>query len=82
MKLLLNEFDYRTWMTDEFLEYDNSPSSAMSQDELEQELLRMMPLSFPCLVYVAYSGNPNAPERLVFTSRNQVAEWAAAMGLT
>ena len=82
MKLLQNEFDYRTWMTDEFLEYVDGPSSAMSQDELEQELLRTMPLSFPCLVYVAYSGNPNAPERLVFTSRNQVAEWAAAMGLT
>ena len=81
MKLLQNEFDYRTWMTDEFLEYDNSPSSAMSQDELEQELQRLMPSSFPCLVYVAYSGNPNAPERLVFTSRIQVAEWAAAMRL-
>jgi hypothetical protein len=82
MKLLQNEFDCRTRMTDEFLEYDDSPSSAMSQDELEQELQRLMPLSFPCLVYVAYSGNPNAPERLVFTSRNQVTEWAAAMGLT
>jgi hypothetical protein len=82
MKLLQNEFEYRAWMTDEFLEYIDGPTSAMSQDELEQELLRTMPLSFPCLVYVAYSGNPNAPERLVFTSRKQVAEWAAAMGLT
>ena len=82
MKLLQNEFEYRVWMTDEFLHYDHSPKSAMSQDELERELLRLKPASFPCLVYVAYSGNPNAPEKLEFTSRHQMAEWAAAMGLS
>ncbi|CAM3744251.1 hypothetical protein [Rahnella victoriana] len=82
MKLLQNEFEYRAWMTDDYLQHDGSPTAVMTQYELERELLRMLPASFPSLVYLAYSGNPDAPEKLVFISRHQVAEWAAAMGLS
>ena len=46
MKLLKNEFDYKMWMTYDFLRLDDGLCSLFDYDLLERELIAQMPEQF------------------------------------
>jgi len=81
MKYLNNEFEYRNWMTKDFLGEDDEALSLFEPDVLEREILRQMPAEFPCIVYEEKGHDPLEPGLAKFISRNQVAEWAKLMGI-
>ncbi len=75
MKLLKNEREYRTWMSEDFLR-----TKTLSPDQQEQELLRQMPEKFPCIASVVKVQGEQERETLKFLSPEQIAQWSSEMG--
>lgn len=78
MKLLKNESQFRKWIFEDFFGSDDI-KNILSANELEAEIVALMPDYFPCLAYVT-SGNtifePGSPQ---FVSCKQVNDWASEM---
>lgn len=81
MKLLNNEFEYREWMVKDYLHLDEEFPSVFEPDELERELLNLMPKEFPCLVDLLPGPNNFVQESITFIYRSEVEEWAKLLGI-
>lgn len=77
MKLLKNELEYRTWMSEDFLR-----DKTLSPDQQEKELLRQMPEKFPCIASVVKEQDDRQVETVKFLSPEQIAQWSSEMGKT
>ena len=53
----------------------------LSPDEMESELLLQMPEEFPCIVLLPPWEVTNASGNICFLYRNQIKDFAIAMGL-
>lgn len=82
MKLLNNEFDYKMWMTYDFLRLDDSLSPLFDHDLLERELLAQMPHEFPCVACITRGASAYEPDVAKFLYRNEVEEIAKSMGIS
>lgn len=81
MKIINNEFEYKNWMIKEFLHIEDDLYCILSPEELEAELLNQMPEQFPCIALLVAAENHNEMATIRFLYRDQIEEWAAAMGL-
>lgn len=77
MKLLKNELEYRTWMSEDFL-----GAKSLSPQDQERELLRQMPEKFPCIASVVKAQDDAQTETVKFLSPEQIAQWSSEMGKT
>ncbi|TPG64053.1 hypothetical protein [Ewingella americana] len=77
MKLLKNELEYRTWMSEDFLRTQN-----LSPDQQERELLQHMPKKFPCIASIVKDHGDGQSETVRFLSPEQIAQWSSEMGKT
>ncbi|WP_122095938.1 hypothetical protein [Rahnella sp. Larv3_ips] len=79
MKLLKNEFEYKMWMTYDFLRLDEGLSPLFDHDLLERELLAQMPEQFPCIAYIVKGPSLFEPDEARFIYRPQLEEWSQLM---
>jgi len=80
MKLLKNEFDYKMWITYDFLRLDDGLFSLFDYDLLERELIAQMPEQFPCIACIVKGPSIFEPDEAKFIYRPQLEEWTQLMG--
>jgi hypothetical protein len=79
MKLLKNEFEYKLWMTHDFLRLDEGLSTLFDPDLLEREILAQMPEQFPCIACIVKGLSLFEPDEAKFIYRPQIEEWSRLM---
>lgn len=81
MKLIKNEFEFRLWMTHDFLQLEEGLSPLYDPDLLQREITAQMPSEFPCIAYIVRGSSIYEPENAKFLYKHQVEEWAKIMGI-
>ncbi|CAM4265544.1 MULTISPECIES: hypothetical protein [Lelliottia] len=81
MKLIKNESEYRDWMIKDYhhLEDESFLYSYLSPEELDDELIKNMPLKYPCIGLITYGNSTIEPAVTQFLYQDQIEEWANIM---
>mgnify|MGYP003612456504 FL=1 len=81
MKLLNNESEYREWMTKDYLYIDDGFPQMLEAGEIENELVRHMPVNYPCIVLEIKGMRLYDTDIIEFIYRSQVEEWAKLLAI-
>ncbi|THD52130.1 hypothetical protein ERD95_07845 [Enterobacteriaceae bacterium ML5] len=75
MKILRNEYDFRCWFIKDFRKLSNSDFLYLFPNELELEQIEMMPVDYPCMVFVFENENIHEKGKPCFVYREQLELW-------
>ncbi|QLK62946.1 hypothetical protein GE278_20290 [Enterobacteriaceae bacterium Kacie_13] len=82
MKLLKNEYEYRTWFINEYLSLDKESDPAiLSPDEIETDLQAEMPEVFPCMVLLTPSKSLYASGTIQYYYRRDIISIGEGLGI-
>lgn len=81
MKLIKNEGEYRDWLIKDYLHLEDEASlySYLSPEELDDDLIKNMPLKYPCIGLITYGNSNIEPAVTQFLYQDQIEEWATTM---
>ncbi|MGA5657812.1 hypothetical protein [Rahnella contaminans] len=83
MKLITNEYEYRSWFINDFLSLDNEPASLiLSLDEIEIEIQAAFPEEFPCMVTLIPSQSLYSSGTIQYYYRKDLITIGGFLGLT